>query len=252
MAEVFNLTHEDGTLDVWAVTIVGGSIAVTREAAQGGTLFGVAFTSTGSAAPRVIYTYSEVTERDFRVRFYLDLNTLIMADTESFLLLALSKSSVPPPPSASMARIILDKSGDDFRLIPELTADGGNVSTGSAAVISNTESHLVELHVRRSIGSVSNNACIDLYIDGDLDSAISGVDLYDKWGPEQIRFSYSGYDAGTTGTWFLDEIKANNDGTLIGAATPVTIAGARGRYEVADYGAEARSRYGPYGGKYRN
>jgi len=258
MADLLNLTFEGGdTSQVdTEFTSNGGSITASTASAQEGTNYGVDLVSGGAASTAILaqtdFTYNT---DDVRVRFYVDFTALTMADGDQFDIIRVKS------PSGSTNRIramvLYTLSGDVHSMSFGLKDDAGSWTDSSEVTIPNGKA-MVEIHAIRGTGvPVSdNNAELRIYINGSTTKepesldATDAIDLVDTWGINEFRFgSLAGVDAGTTGSFYMDEIKATDDSARIG---PVTFSdGIRPRHSGADYNSTLQSRYGPYGGRYR-
>ena len=244
MAELFNITLENGDLSDFDTTVEdGGNLSVTRAAALLGTTYGMQAFVDDTTAIYAEKTWTLTTEI-LRFRFYFDPNGITMVEGDNFNI-----STVMRLGTARFQIRLMWTSGA-YYIDTRLRADNSSWAD-SADTLLTDEVHLIEYEVTRATGPTAFDGRIKLWLDGIEISTLTG-DNYDTWSTtadlDEFRVGAAGgIDVGTSGTIYFDEIKGNDDGTLIG---PVTTAGARGRYDTADYGAEARSRYGASGGRY--
>jgi hypothetical protein len=95
--------------------------------------------------------------------------------------------------------------------------DGTHVIATDWVTITDTE-HCFELHLERASSSVAGDGRLRMWIDGHLEGTASNLDNYDLWpNIAALRMgAVSGLDVGTSGTFYLDGLKANDDGSMIG------------------------------------
>lgn len=104
----------------------------------------------------------------------------------------------------------------NFRLMGIAWADNGNPSF---RVIEITDApHYVEVLAHRSSSPGGMDGFYKMWIDGVLQSTVSNVSNCNRFGlTNRLEFgTANGVVAGVTGTFYIGEIKANRDGSLIG------------------------------------
>jgi len=234
---LFNIDHQTGDLSQYDSTATdGGDLSVTNPAGLAGTNFGLnCFVDTTDAM------YGQVDQADtgtgvLRFRFYVNPNTLTMADNDEFTLLQFFGTT------------------SDFIVLVQLgytLANGYNLRTTSRNdanqnVINFTENitnsvHFIELDMQQAATDVSSNGSVELFIDGVSKASGTSIDNYDIFADMQtFRLGAAfGLDAGTSGTFYLDEFLANDDGSEIGRRVSPFAEGKGGKLVSAgmtDYG----------------
>jgi hypothetical protein len=223
MGQLFNITHEVGDLSEYDATQTdSGDLSVAPGAALAGTTQGMSVLIDGIGAIWGRMNVSLAGD-DFRVRIYIDPNSLTMANLNQFRFLLLQP--VAWPPLFEMALYFATATGYSFK--PTGYTDGGLPKDQGAPYVLLTDApHYVEAHVKRAVTNVSGDGYVDTWLDGVLQARIANIDNFDKF-PAVARMDVgatSGVDVGTTGTFFLDEVVANNDGSEIGpVASPATV-----------------------------
>ena len=78
--------------------------------------------------------------------------------------------------------------------------------------------HWIETHIERATSDVASDGRARWWLDGTLIRTDDHIDNYDVFGNiTDVRIgAVMGIDAGTSGTFYLDEFRANNDGNRIG------------------------------------
>jgi hypothetical protein len=148
-----------------------------------------------------------------RTRFYLDPNTLTMADGDEFHILYLLNSS-----TQTIGRVTLRyTAADGYRVRAALINDAAGWVNGTNQDITNAEHCIEYMLVRASTNTVSDGRCY-LRIDGVLVDSVTGEDNYDRFDDFDAAWlgGASGIDAGTSGTFYVDEWFANDNGDVIG------------------------------------
>jgi hypothetical protein len=216
MADLFNVTHDAGNLSEYDSTVTdSGDLSAEVAAALASTSYGLQCVIDDTTA---IYGLMNITPTSrYRFRFYVDPNGLTMASGDVFNLCSIHASAAPT--TWSVVQLRYDGSNYEIRL--NMRSDGGADNFTSNYDISD-EQHYIEVDLVRATSAVSNDATGELFIDGVSQETLSGIDAYNVWANIiNTRFGApAGLDAGTSGTFYLDEFKANDDGTLIG---PVSV-----------------------------
>lgn len=166
---------------------------------------------------------SENTSGKLRARFYVDPNTLTMANNNRFLLLfAFSSATYICNVDLSYA------TGVGYRTSITIYNDAGAGSYSADYAITDAP-HYIEMYLIRSTNATSNDGSMALWVDGTLKETITGIDNYDRFNNFNIvqLGAVSSIDSGTSGTFYLDELVVNDDGSEIGPVssdTPLTVA----------------------------
>lgn len=155
-----------------------------------------------------------------RCRFYIDPNTLTMGAGEDFVVLRLANTA-----DDRLCQVYLYYSSGNYKIYHQITNDAGsNVDATGAATITDAP-HYVEIYLQRASSNVASDGSLLLQVDGVDIETISGIDNYDRFVQlGQVHLgAYFGLDAGTSGTFYLDEVVVNNDGSLIGPVVTTSI-----------------------------
>jgi hypothetical protein len=114
--------------------------------------------------------------------------------------------------------IVLKYAASDFRLYLKVIDDSHTASSGAEIIISDAP-HYIEVLAHRSSSVSGTDGFYKMWIDGTLQTTISNISNYNQFGlTNQIAFGALNGTLTTTtiGAYYIDEIKANQDGSLIG------------------------------------
>jgi len=216
MAVVFDIDHEAGNFSEYAASVTdGGRLSVAAAAALAGTSYGM---SVYVNSQTLIYAYqvlgSPSTSGVLRVRVYIDPNGVdIPPDATTSFIYLVNSSGAETICSFQLGRNSADTA---YFLRGVIALDGGGVVHCQNVEITDAP-HYMELEVNRSSGPTANNGSLEFYLDGVLQETISGQDNYDRFA--NLYMVIAGFAAPTAnilGTYYVDQIVVNNDGSQIG------------------------------------
>ena len=202
-------SHEVGDLSEYDTTVEDvGDLSVSAPAALAGTSFGLSVLIDDATVIYGEQTISAPASNVIRARFYLDPNTLTMASLDKFVILQV-RSSGGPVSSVLQAELRFS-SGYFLKMFL------GNDAAGFpfTSFISITDApHLVEMVLTRATTSTASDGQADLWIDGVLVESITDEDNFDAFAAiDAVRLGAAfGIDAGTSGTFYLDELAVHDD-----------------------------------------
>jgi hypothetical protein len=150
-----------------------------------------------------------------RVGFYLDPNSLTMASSDQFFLCC--DDSI-----AADYKLYLYYDGSNYKLRLAVRLDGGGWTTWTDIEVTVADAaHWVEFDLKRSSGAGNDDGFAKLWIDSDVtgapDDSLTGLDDDTLYYDGVIVGAPDGLDAGTSGTFYIDHIIANDTGAAIGA-----------------------------------
>lgn len=216
-----DIDHETGDLSQYTSTVTdGGDLSVTGSAAMAGTNYGlsVMIDDTVSIFGAVTLGTPD-TSGKLRARFYLDPNSLTMSNTTGHYIFNTKHTTSS---GNDLCEVSLYRSGaGEYQIQAHMYLDSGTAVT-SAYTISDAP-HYIEIYLQRATNSTSNDGSLQLWIDGVSKETLSGRDNYDRF----VSFGYCkmgatfGVDATTGGTYYMDELVVNNDGSEIGPAVSI-------------------------------
>jgi hypothetical protein len=221
MAVIIDIDHENNDLSEYTATVTdGGDMSVTAAAALVGTSYGLqaVINDTNSMYGQVSITNSNI----IRTRFYLDLNTLAMTD-KTFGILSCLRGD-----ATVVFYLCVNENSGTFYLGSVLYNDAGGASTVYGAVSSGV--HYVEIKLTRATDDVSANGRVDWWIDNVAQTTIINVDNYHRWNGDLVDMRIgvgtppATLFSGISGTIYLDQWVANDDGGLIGPFVGAPIA----------------------------
>lgn len=211
MTVIIDIDHEAGDLSEWSSTVNdGGDLSAAVGAALAGSSYGMEVLIDDTTAIYGIYTLgTDDTSGVVRIRFYFDPNSITMGNSNHFIGALRSSSNI--------ATIKMEyDSGTGYAIQAQLVAEGGTVSTSYYPITD--APHYIEIQVVRATTISSLDGTLDLWIDGDhkeqlVDDNFNIFTLF-----RQLRLgATSGIDSTTSGSYYIDEIVVNNDGSEIGA-----------------------------------
>lgn len=208
MAILFNIKHEVDLSEYDSTVTDGGDLSQGTPglAHTAGRLECLIDDTTGIYGQK---DQSPPASNEIRYRFYVDPNTLTMAENDTFTICT-------PGGATAMHLTAMSYSTGSYRIRANHYDDGGFHSVDQVA-ISDAEHH-IEVHIERATSDIAANGRVRWWLDGVLQNTWSSVDNWDLF-DELTRFrmgAIGGIEVGTSGTLYLDELKANDDGTEIG------------------------------------
>ncbi|HEX9943590.1 MAG TPA: S-layer homology domain-containing protein [Thermoanaerobaculia bacterium] len=175
----------------------------------------------GDATAAYVQDSSPSSESAYRARFYVNLRTLQMQNGEDFELFTAYNGADPVPPATSgspVLRLVVQQISGVKELIAFARTDSGaELQTAAFRLPNGWRS--IEIDWARSTAAGANNGRLGLWIDGTAKTGLSSLDNdtlainYDRWG------AVAGLDAGTSGTFRLDDFASQRSGYL-GPALP--------------------------------
>lgn len=227
-AELWDIDLEEGDLsDFSSNENDGGDLSAHADGAMAGTSYGMKLVIDDTTNIYGAKTQGAIGTSHFRMRFYLDTNSLIMAQSDQFTFLYAYTNNAPWTlqyftlycPSVGTYRIGCFPVND----AGALTEDYETITDAA---------HYIEIYIKRATDADDSDGTVEWWIDGVSKGTWSNVDNYDVFADTFLfRFgAFSTIDAGTSGTFYMDEILANNDGTLIGPHTEGGIGAKAGWY----------------------
>jgi hypothetical protein len=191
----------------------GSALTVDVSAGLNGTNCGMSVFINDTDAKYVVVSGLNSATGKARVRFYIDPNSLTMAENDEFTVLRLLNLD-----GLSIASILLHKSAADYQLQAAFSWDDGD-SNFTAYVTITDAPHYVELYCLRATDDTSADGEAQWWIDGTAKDHFTEKDNFDNnaaWA--SVRFgAVVGLDMGTSGTLYLDELYGNETGDVIGA-----------------------------------
>jgi hypothetical protein len=222
MSIIVDIDHETGDLTQYTSTVTdSGDLSVHADGSLGLGSYGLKCVIDDQTA---IYGQKTITGASgtLRARFYIDPNTLTMGDTEAFFTFIIVASG----PSTSVASVTLYYlSASDYYVQFLRYNDAGYVGGDSVSISDGP--HIVELRIDKAATNVSADGTLYGWVDGVQACAYANLDNFDSFGNiNSVRLGApGGLDAGTSGTFYLDELIVNDDGGEIGGVGPVITVG---------------------------
>lgn len=225
MGFLYDITLQTNQLtgDKWSFTASasggGGSISVTGAGSLCSDCndYGASVVTANAGSSGYGRKTQADTTRHYRLRFYLDPNTLTMAGADSFTCCRIASSFG----GNVVADVYLQYDGANYEFDGAVYDDAA-AATGFTATDITDAPHWVEVYVLRAETNVSSDGELTWWIDGTEIESVTGLDNYDLFlGMTETQLgAVAGVDAGTSGTFYVDELEANDDGGPIGPCGP--------------------------------
>ena len=213
MSTLFDLGFESDLSEFDSTVTHGGDLYWAAAAALAGTAGGVACLIDDQTAIYGVVTQAAPVSGELRYRFYVDPNSLTIANGDNFYLLMLRATA---PQVYLHWHCLLRNVGGVLKLGSKAYDDGDSLSMQTCTITD--APHHVEVHIERASSDVAADGRVRWWVDGVLVSTDADVDNYDTFGSiTDFRLgAVSGIDVTTFGTFYLDEFRANDDGKRIG------------------------------------
>lgn len=178
--------------------------------------------ATPNRNPAFVQSSHPAAEPTYRVRFYFNPRTLTMADGDQFDLFVAYDGADPVPPTIT-GNAVLRLSVGQAAGVKQLTAfarlNGGTESQIATPIPLANAWRSIEINWAKATASGANNGRLDIWVDGRPQTGLTGLNNdtltinYARWG------AVAGVDAGTSGTFRLDDFASQRTG-YIGPAFP--------------------------------
>ena len=217
MTELFNVTHDANNLNEYDSTVTdGGDLSTGTPGLASTTARMEAFIDDTTD----IYGQIGATKTtQARWRFYVDINTLSIPANDELAMCSFLQDTTESPILAVMLNYTV---ADGYRFFITGDDDNGawNIFDITGTVTDNA--HYIEVHEVRATNAGSNDGTVQWWVDGVDQGTQTGLDIYNILNDYDwlLRLGAMSIPDTTSGTLYLDEFKANNDGGQIGAHTP--------------------------------
>ena len=211
MAEIFNIQLETDLSEFDSTVTDGGDLSQDAAAALAATSGGLSCLIDDTTLIYGQKDFTQLTSQYYRFRFYIDVNTLNVADYLSPALIR-----------AGADNLIAAYLNSDQHLYIRYRNDAGTWFNTTAADVSTGE-HRIEVLVQYASSAIASDAIITFWVNDAQIDQDTGLDIYDLAKPDNARLGANAINAGTSGTHHLDEFILRNDDTQIGPV-PITAA----------------------------
>jgi hypothetical protein len=212
MSVIIDIDFEGGDLSEWTSTVnPNGDLTADAAAALAGSSFGMAVNMDDTTAEYGQYQLgTDDTSGIARIRFYFDPNGLVMNNNTNHFLGAMRATSNICTFRLNYATSV------GHSILVQMERDADSISTSQYPITD--EPHYIEVQVTRSTDNVTADGTLDLWIDGVHMEQLTGINFDTFPFLRMIRLGHlSAGDLTTSGTYYIDEIIVNNDGSEIGA-----------------------------------
>lgn len=196
--------------------------------------------------PAFVQSSHPSAEATYRVRFYVNLRGLTMSEGNELDLFVAYDGTDPAPSTTTgnaLLRVVARRSGGQNVLSAFVRTDGGSQIEIPDEILLVNGWRVIELDWAKATAAGANNGRLNLWVDGDSQTGLSSLDNdaasinYARWG------AVSGVDAGTSGTFRLDDFASQRSGYIgpISVFADVTTASTNWPFVQALYAAEITS-----------
>jgi len=213
MAELYDIDHETGDLSQYDSTVTdGGDLSVTAAAALAGTGHGLSCLIDDTNRIYGVKDQADPGTGKFRCRFYSNPNTLAMPNNTYFYVFFWHSTAAANYVFIMSFRRI---AAGDYRLYFQPYNDAGILASINKPL---SGEQYLEIYIVQASNAVAADGSVEWWIDGVSQDTWNNVDNFDCFANADFHRlgAASKPAAGTTGTFFLDQLYANDDGSEIG------------------------------------
>ncbi len=208
--------HNATDLSEWTATATdGGDLSWQAAAGLGGTSGGMQFLINDNT---MIYgskdPVSAIVTGVCRFRVYFDPNGLSMTNGDVFNIVYVYITT-----ATVLITVVLTATAGNITMNVTTASDTGTRASTFTNITD--EPHYIEVLLTRAATAVSADGVLSFWLDGVLIGSLVNIDNYDTFVSWQRVYNIAHLvDTGTRGTFFMDELVVNDDGTLIGPVVP--------------------------------
>jgi len=207
-ATLFSDGFESGNLTAWSSNANdGGDLSVTTAAVLHG-IYGLNV-YIHDTNPKFVRDDTPNSETRYRLRFYIDPNTLTIPDAQNFVIFRARNAA-----DTSMFSFSLKIVSGVYNVFYGVATDTGT-TWGSEHNITDAP-HCIEIDWKAATAPGANNGFLELIIDGVSKQTSATIDNDTRIIDYILFGATDAIDAGTSGTFYLDDFASNNDGSEIG------------------------------------
>lgn len=208
-ADLFSDGFESGDLTAWDDSdINGGDLSAHADAKLHGNYgLNCLYDDTNNMYVR---DNTPSSEARYRARFYFDPNGLSMTAQDIFVLFQIFSSG-----AAGVCKVYFKFTGGSEYMVRASIRDDADTWVDIDKVGLTDEPHCIEIDWQASSSDGADDGSLQLWIDEISIGSQTGIDNDTR----NVDFLYLGArekDAGTSGTFFLDDFASNDDGSEIG------------------------------------
>lgn len=203
---IVDVDHEGGDLSEYDATV--GGVSATVGAALNGTNYGMNVNITDQVADYGQVDLSAPASGKLRIRFYVDPNGLTIGAGDDFVIFKDNENQVI---------MKLRWNGASYLIVNSFQDDDGNWAGWDGPTITDGP-HYIEYYITRETADGEDDGRIQQWIDGiyDHDEYFDNFNGFANLSWLRIG-AVAEIDVGTSGNFFIDEFKVNDDGYQMGA-----------------------------------
>lgn len=220
MGDLFDVTHEGGTLGEYDGTVVdGGDLSVDPAAAIRGN-YGLKCLIDDQTEIYGMMLVPWPASNQLRIRFYYNADAWVPGGNVVTYLTGSDWMA-----TSTLCPIRIQRVGATNKLVVYASHDAGSDLHNHDPI--GAGDHCIEVHIERAATDVSSDGRVRWWVDGALIKTFSNVDNYDHLAYlDELRLGAMSVGVGITGAIYFDNFKANDDGSEIGPV-PETVDGIR-------------------------
>lgn len=224
-----DIDHEEGDWTDWSSYVSDADLTIAGAAGMAGSSYGMQVVINDTTALYGQKTQGDIGSSHWRQRFYFDINTLTMAQYDTFTIAQCYTNGSP----YGLWKFEAYYNGSNYQIKFSPYNDSGALTANYQTITDDV--HYIEFYIQRAASDVSSDGQVDWWIDGvGPKNTWSSVDNYDVFVDTNVyRFGLptgSDVDVGTSGTILIDEILLNDTGDAIGAHSEGGIGAKAGFY----------------------
>jgi len=238
-AEIHDIDMETGDKSQWdANSDADSDVQATAGSALAGTNYGLDFRIDDANNAYQQMTQADTGTGDFRLRFYIDPNSLTMAAWDEFELC--SWYTNPSPYFVFKIRLQYNGSSQYVLIFTDYN-DAGPLNNTSVAI--GDEPNYAEVHIHQAADANTPDGTTQFLVGGVSKYTRSSEDNYDIFNQASVWRAgiVQGADAGTSGAFFMDQFYTTDDAAEIGAYTPPAAASGGSKPRIMNYYKRLRS-----------
>jgi len=210
MATIYDFNMDGGDWTGWTAQYTDGGYLIIEAAAKYSGSYGVRV-QTHDLSANPIYSYITISStKRIRMRYYLNIEYLTLANYNTITIANIASAAT------QVARMRIYNSNGTYQIYAMWYDDTSTGHEDTYYNITKTGWHYYEWDLKFSSSAGANDGFSQWWVDGTLKGDISGLDndthsaVYPSYG---VRW---GFNTNDTGYIYMDEFKANNDGSAIG------------------------------------
>jgi len=212
--QVFCHTQEDGTFSEWTSVTADADLTVDAAAALANTHYGIQVVVDDTTTLQATQEFDRVNARDtggWSLRYHASLENLTINVGNTVVPIRLQDGS-----ALFRFQSLISNNGGTIQVRGQIHNDAGANQNGTLITLdSPTTEHVFAFIATWASSATASDGTLEFFIDGVSQELLTGLDIYDRNGPDILRAGLSGADGVTAGTFKIDEVCFRDDTQLI-------------------------------------